>query len=252
MNLAVNARDAMPHGGVLTIETANVGPSSSTDAQAPLGRVALTVRDTGLGMSADVQTRIFEPFFTTKEVGKGTGLGLSTVYGIVEQLGGNVTFQSELGAGTSFSVSFPRIDLRTADPDPMGHGPRVATGGAETVLLVEDEAAVRALARRALEEHGYRVLVAGNGREALSVLALHEGPVHALVTDVVMPEMGGRELVERLCPARPEMRVLFVSGHADDASVRSGIDTYGAAYLQKPFALDALVATVRALLRSGR
>jgi CheY-like chemotaxis protein len=238
MNLAVNARDAMPGGGVLTIEAANAEPA----------HVLLRVRDTGHGMSAEVQSRIFEPFFTTKEIGKGTGLGLSTVYGIVEQLGGRVTFRSEPGKGTTFSLSFPQADLRAAG-HPPAHPSATPVGGVETVLLVEDEPAVRSLVRRALEEHGYHVLTAANGREALEVHGRHEGPLHALVTDVVMPEMGGREVVEHLCPLRPEMRVLFISGHSDDSSVRSGIDKYGAAYLPKPFALETLVASVQALLR---
>ncbi|MEX2174177.1 MAG: PAS domain S-box protein [Pirellulaceae bacterium] len=250
INLAVNARDAMPAGGRMTIRTTRcelLRRSGEPGEEIPPGRyVRLSVTDTGSGMSPEVQARIFEPFFTTKELGKGTGLGLATVYGIVKQSGGRVTVASELGVGTTFHVLLPAVE-----PAPLAalHGetppPR---GGLETVLLVEDEPAVRKLAKGALVRRGYRVLEAGHGREALAVAEAHDGPIDMLITDVVMPEMSGRQLVDHLVPLRPGIKVLLVSGYTEDAVVRHGIADRANHFLPKPFTLAALAAKVREVL----
>jgi len=251
MNLAVNARDAMPNGGRLDIETANaeigVNAPARIHAEATSGRyVLMTVRDTGHGMDEAVRQRIFEPFFTTKEVGKGTGLGLSTVYGIVRQNGGWIDVWSEVGVGTSFKVYFPRIDacvlperIRTGSP----------TGeGAETILVVEDQEAVRAFTAAALRQRGYQVLEASNGTEAIAVAGGYPGRIHLLVTDVVMPGMNGKELSGRLRDSLPGLPVLFVSGYTADAIAHRGVLDRGVALLYKPFSPDELAAKVRSAL----
>jgi PAS domain S-box-containing protein len=250
MNLAVNARDAMPNGGRLTIET---GVTEFDQEYARLhppaapGRYAmLAVTDSGAGMDAETQSHIFEPFFTTKEKGKGTGLGLSTVYGIVKQSGGYVWVYSEPGRGTTFKVYLPLADgvetVRQPEPLPVGD-----SQGMETVLLVEDEEGVRRVARDFLEIRGYTVLEAANGEDALQIAHAHPGPVHLLLTDVVMPGMNGRELWQRLS-WRPEMKVLYMSGYPENAIIRDGTLEEGAMYLQKPFTLNTLTQKVREVM----
>ena len=250
MNLAVNARDAMPEGGKLTIETSNVDLDEyytrEHAAVKPGSYVMIAVTDTGIGMTEKIKTRIFEPFFTTKEVGKGTGLGLSTVYGIIKQSGGYVWVYSEVGIGSSFKVYLPRVDAPAEISPPVSLHP--SHRGTETVLLVEDEDGVRALVRQVLHKHGYNVLEARNGGEALLMCERHQGSIDMLLTDVVLEQMGGRELAERLLKIRPEMKVLYVSGYADDAIVHHGVLKAGTAFLQKPFTTDALARKVRFVL----
>jgi two-component system cell cycle sensor histidine kinase/response regulator CckA len=236
INLAVNARDAMPGGGRLAIDACNV-----EDAPARPGRyVMLALSDTGIGMDDETKARIFEPFFTTKESGKGTGLGLATVYGIVERAGGFISVESAPGRGTSFKVYLPRVDEPIASvvtPAATAEPRR----GTETVLVVEDAASVRVVTRQVLERYGYVVLEAPNGDTALRLAAKHHGPIQLLVTDVIMPGLSGRQLAGQLAPLRPEMKVLYVSGYADE--VESGV-----AYLQKPFAPETLARRVRDVL----
>jgi len=250
MNLVVNAKDAMPNGGKLMIHTQDiVVDENHRRGQTfirPGNYVMLSVSDTGMGMEKETQSRIFEPFFTTKEKGKGTGLGLSTVYGIVKQSGGYVMVQSEKGHGTTFNIYLPRVEA-AADMNaaPM---PRVALGGSETVLLVEDEESVRQLVRETLTAKGYRVVEAENGETGLASAAKHEGKIDIVITDVVMPGMGGRELVRRLAEMRPETKVLYLSGYTEDAVVSEGTIESGTAFLQKPFTLQNLSRKVREVL----
>ncbi len=253
MNLAVNARDAMPQGGSLTIETAEVVLDERYAAEHPgvtAGpHVMLSVSDTGCGMDAATKARIFEPFFTTKGPGKGTGLGLSTVFGIVEQSGASIWVYSEVGVGTTFKIYFPPAagtaewtsNVR-ADPD------RGTPRGTETILLVEDDVPLRAFEVDVLRRLGYRVIEAQSGGDALLLADRHPGPIALLVTDVVMPLMSGRELAERLAPRRPEMRVLYMSGYTDDAVIRHGVLESNAAFLQKPIVGETLARAVRNVL----
>jgi PAS domain S-box-containing protein len=251
LNLAVNARDAMPRGGKLTIETANVDLSAEYVRLRPTARpgryVMLAVSDTGHGMDAQTQAQIFEPFFTTKERGKGTGLGLATVYGVVKQSGGFIWVYSEPGMGATFKVYLPLVDepLEGAHVEVLKDAARP---GSETILLAEDEEAVRDLARVFLTKVGYVVLEARNGAEALKIAADHPGPIHLLLTDVIMPKMGGPELADRLAPTRPGIKVLYMSGYAEYAAVEHEIIHSGSAALQKPFALEALARKVREVL----
>lgn len=255
MNLAVNARDAMPHGGKLTIETQNVeleGGPAVGDTLVPEGRyVLLAVTDTGIGMDEATQAHIFAPFFTTKEETRGTGLGLATVYGIVKQSGGFVWVYSEPGKGATFKIYLPRVD----DPVQPASAAAEPTGpltGIETVLLVEDEDRVRAVVRQLLERHGYTVLEAADAEAGLALAAGRPGPIHLLVTDVVLRGMSGRDLATRLAAGRPEIRVLYMSGYAADAVVRHGTLEPGLAYIQKPFTPDGLARKVRAVLDANQ
>ena len=251
MNLAINARDAMPQGGKLTVETKNVhldeDYAKNHVAVTPGPYVMLAVSDTGAGMSEQTQKQIFEPFFTTKEAGKGTGLGLSTVYGIVKQSGGSIWVYSEVGRGTTFKIYLPRVD-EGAEEYKRGAGTEETLQGAETILLAEDEEMVRKLARQVLEMYGYRVLEAANGGAALLICERHNEPIHLLITDVIMPEMSGRELADRLAQLRPAMKVLYMSGYTDDAIVHQGVLDEEANFIQKPFPTDALARKVREVL----
>ena len=251
MNLAVNARDAMPGGGRLTIETHNADLDQGyarQHAEVPPGRyVMLAVSDTGQGMPPEVRARAFEPFFTTKEAGKGTGLGLATVHGIVKQSGGHVFVYSEKGHGTTFKVYFPRVDAAQAPAETAPVEP-APPRGSETILLVEDEGTLRELIRECLESSGYTVLEAGHGAEALKLCERHPGPIHLLMTDVVMPGISGRELAAQVGAARPAIRTIYMSGYTDDAVVLHGVLSEGMAFLQKPFTEEALARKVREVL----
>jgi PAS domain S-box-containing protein len=254
LNLCVNARDAMPQGGKLTIETANVSLSEEYSRQYVSVRsgphVMLAVSDNGCGMDQETQKLIFDPFFTTKGVGKGTGLGLSTVYGIVKQSEGSIWVYSEEGKGTTFKVYLPRFDEVVEQPVEEIAGDVKPSGEGEIVLLVEDEQMVRKMSREVLEMNGYKVLEASHGGEAVVVCEKHEGRIDIMVTDVVMPQMSGRELAEWLATSRPETKVLFVSGYTDDAIVRHGVLDENVNFLQKPFSPDALAAKVRDVLNT--
>ncbi len=255
MNLAINARDAMPQGGQLTVETANVELDEDyvrrNVGSRPGPHVMLAVSDSGVGIPREMQKHIFEPFFTTKEQGKGTGLGLATVYGIVKQSGGYIEVDSQPGRGTTFRIYLPRVDSATAVAE-RGARAVAPSGGTETILLVEDEDGVRELARDILRASGYTVLEARNGAEGLLLGERHQGPLHLLLTDVVMPRMSGRELAERMTALRPELGVLYMSGYTDDAVIRHGVLGADTAFLQKPFTPAALIQRVRETLDLGR
>jgi two-component system cell cycle sensor histidine kinase/response regulator CckA len=250
LNLAVNARDAMPTGSTLTIETAQVELdehyAKAHLAATPGPHVVLTVSDTGTGMNPEVQARLFEPFFTTKGVGKGTGLGLATVHGIIMRTGGSVNVYSELGKGTSFKVYFPMADAAAvvvAAPTPAAW-PHV---GAETVLVVEDAEGLRVLARRLLERQGYTVLVAANAEEALQLFERNPS-IDVLLTDVVMPGASGPELTSQLVEQRPALKVVYMSGYTENAIVHHGVLNPGVAFLHKPFTADTLGRKIREAL----
>jgi PAS domain S-box-containing protein len=262
LNLAVNARDAMPQGGRLTIGTRHVElheTLAGSHAQIPPGEYAvLTVNDTGVGMRSEIQAHIFEPFFTTKKPGKGTGLGLAIVYGVIKQTGGWITVNSELGKGTTFDIYFPQAPEEEAksasksisrdEPgSKRGVSAASAARGTETILLVEDQDEIRDLVREFLQKNGYTVLHAADGTEALEMANEYKDPIHLLLTDVVMPNLGGRELAHRLIQPRPQMKVLFMSGYPDHATWSSDLVDDTAAVLQKPFPLNRLVRKIRTL-----
>ncbi len=251
LNIAVNARDAMPHGGKLTIETRNVTIDEERVRVDPSLRqgayVKLFMSDTGVGMDPETQSHIFEPFFTTKEQGKGTGLGLSLVYGIVRQSGGSISASSEPGHGTTFRIYLPRIEERAAEV-PVKRAEPESARGSETVLVAEDEEMVRKLTCQVLRGYGYQVIEAANAGEALLACEKYEGRIHLLIADVVMPRMGGRELADRLRRLRPEILVLYMSGYTDDAVVRRGFLDPGMSFIPKPFTPRVLAEKVRAIL----
>jgi signal transduction histidine kinase/DNA-binding response OmpR family regulator len=253
MNLAVNARDAMPQGGKLIIKTANVEMDpeiADKYASVQAGpHVLLTVSDTGSGMDEGTQQRIFDPFFTTKEIGKGTGLGLSTVYGIVKQSGGFISVQSKVGNGTTFNIYLPRVEEDMVEAKLSAPRSELQRG-VETVLLVEDEEMVRQLLHDILEGDGYKVLVAANGQQGILMSKRHEGPIHLIITDVVMPGMSGPQLVERLTESCAGAKVLYMSGYTDKAIVYHGVLEPGLNFLQKPFTPDTVLSKVREVLDS--
>jgi len=254
MNLAVNARDAMPQGGKLTIETANVELDDTyfrnrCVESAPGHYVVLTVSDTGSGMDKETREHIFEPFFTTKEVDKGTGLGLSTVYGIAKQNNGFIWVYSEPGQGTTFKVYLPEVK-KDADMEKKEQFPMDDLGGSETVFIVEDDDVLRKFVQEVLQSYGYRLLVAENGEDALRVCKEHDGQIDLMITDVVMPKMGGREAAERLQPLYPRMKVIYMSGYTDDAIVHHGVLEPGLNFLEKPFTPEGLARKVRETLES--
>jgi CheY-like chemotaxis protein len=251
MNLAINARDAMPMGGKLTVETANVEldddyASHHPDVK-PGSYVMLAVTDTGAGMSPETMRQIFEPFFTTKDEGMGTGLGLATVFGIVKQSGGDISVDSEPGRGTTFKVYLPRAQAEVDRIEPAAVSTEPSRGS-ETILLVEDEELVRNLVRKMLDQRGYTVLEARGVGHALELAHDHNGAIDLLLTDVVMPELSGRELAERLAVERPEMKVLYTSGYAGDAITHHGVLEPGIAFLAKPLTATSLAQKVREVL----
>jgi CheY-like chemotaxis protein len=253
MNLIVNARDAMPGGGKLTVETANASLSAdyALSHGAPAGPyVMLAVTDTGCGMDLGLQEHVFEPFFTTKAPGKGTGLGLATVYGIVKQSDGHIWLYSEPGKGTCFKIYLPRVDEFVPDPVSAAGGVPIVPKGTETLLLVEDEYQVRQIVKAILEQQGYDVLEAATGEEALKVAALHGSRLHLLMTDLVMPQMSGRELAEQLNSTLPNLKVLYMSGYTDDAIVRHGLLDQSLSFIQKPFDAATAARKVREVLDS--
>jgi two-component system, cell cycle sensor histidine kinase and response regulator CckA len=250
MNLAVNARDAMPQGGTLTVETSTVPHDAGyvrRHPDTPEGPfVELRVTDIGTGIAADVLPHIFEPFFTTKASGRGTGLGLSVVHGIVTQNGGTIDVESHVGVGTTFRIAFPAVFEGTS-PGERGH-PAGASRGGERILLVEDDESVRRVAARALRKANYDVLLANDGIEALQLIADDTLGISAIITDVVMPRMGGSDLAEGVRAIRPEARILFTSGYTSDALSRNGFVESGVSFLQKPYAVEELLVATRRLL----
>jgi signal transduction histidine kinase len=255
MNLAVNARDAMPKGGKLTVTTANVTLDKNRLANLPGlsagDYVMIAVADTGAGMSSEVKAHLFEPFFTTKPTGKGTGLGLATCFGIVKQNAGGIYVQSELDKGTTFKVYFPQVQS-APEPAPVRAAPTGAVGGNETVLVVEDEPVVRDLAACILRAEGYTVVEAGNGEEGLRVARQHDGKIDLVLTDVVMPVMSGKQMADALRASHPDTKVLFTSGYTEDALGHHGVLGPGIVFLQKPYLTTTLARKVREVLDEDR
>ena len=257
INMVVNARDAMPQGGKLTIETANADLDKNYFREHGIEEeksghyVMLAVSDTGSGMDKETQEHIFEPFFTTKEVGKGTGLGLSTIYGIVKQNNGFIWVYSEPGQGSAFKVYLPKV-RGDAELDEKEQTPVDDLSGSGTVLIVEDDDGLRKLAQAVLQQHGYRVLDAENGEDALRVSKEHEGPIHLLLTDVIMPKMGGKKLAERLQPLYPRMKVIYMSGYTDNTIIRHGVLAPKLNFIQKPFTPEGLARKVRKAIESEK
>jgi len=251
LNLVINARDAMPDGGMLALETANVDLDQNYANEhagvRPGSYVMLAVSDTGIGMDADVQAHIFEPFFTTKEAGKGSGMGLATVYGIVEQSGGHIWVYSESGRGSTFKLYLPRVE-ESVEPAARKHAAAPTIRGTETILVAEDDRQVRDLAVAILKACGYLVLVLESGFDAERVCQQHQGGIDLLLTDVVMREMSGPDLAERLKKLRPQTKILFMSGYTDAAIVHHGILDPGIAFLPKPFTPSLLAGKVRQVL----
>jgi CheY-like chemotaxis protein len=254
LNLALNARDAMPQGGVLQITAENVDLEDRLDGFStefiPGPSVLLTVSDTGCGMTPDQKSHLFEPFFTTKETGKGTGLGLSIVYGVVKQSGGEIVCSSELGSGSTFQIYLPRIDAPPDSPTPPPRAPDQTENG-ETILLVEDGEIVRAMLTEVLQAQGYAVLQAVDGAEAARIAAAHSGRIDLLITDLIMPKLGGRNLADLLLVSCPKLRVLFISGYTDDEVIRGGRTSAASDFLQKPFRPEVLLSKVRQMLDSN-
>lgn len=253
VNLAVNARDAMPKGGRLSLKTANIVLDEADTVHRPEVQsgeyVMLSISDTGVGIDDKIKAHLFEPFFTTKDSGQGTGLGLSTVYGIVKQNRGDIQFASQVGQGTTFTIYLPRATKKeTPSQVHLQNAPGSTLRGSETILVVEDEASVRELAVHILKTHGYQVLAAQNGPEALQISSEYDNPIHLLLTDVVMPEMNGKELVERLQRQQPQLQVLYMSGYSDDVIAHHDVFEKGVVFLSKPFTLEALTQKVRDVL----
>jgi signal transduction histidine kinase len=253
MNLVVNARDAMPDGGKLTIETVNVDYDEEYIRSHPVAKagpyVMMAISDNGLGMDEKTRTHLFEPFFTTKEKGKGTGLGLSTVYGIVKQSEGFIWVYSEPGHGATFKIYFPRVEGKASNPEENIDSDEMVQG-VETILITEDEDAVRSLVARVLRERGYVVLEASTGQDALAAVSNFPGEIHLAIADVIMPGMNGRDLVAKIQFMRPSIKALYVSGYTDSAIVHHGVLDSGIAFLQKPFSIRNLVRKVREILDS--
>lgn len=249
INLVVNAKDAMPDGGKITIETDNVQSAPTTFPAGQTNQfVMITITDSGIGMTPEVKERIFEPFFTTKEVGKGTGLGLSTVYGIVKQSNGFIEVESDPSQGTVFKIYLPRMDKPVAVKNPVASHHQFPEGDA-TILIVEDEEPVRGLAVEVLAKCGYKILQAGNAERALQIASNCSTDIHLLLTDVVMPGMGGRALSEELRRLRPHIKTIYMSGYTDDAIVKEGLLHGGMNFLQKPFSPLLLAQTVSRVLQ---
>jgi CheY-like chemotaxis protein len=251
INLTVNARDAMPKGGIVTIETSNAAIGNNFEAEPTLpppgSYVLFTIRDNGVGMDKEILENVFEPFFTTKGIGEGTGLGLATVYGIVNQSNGHIFVESVVNEGTVFRIYLPRVD-EIAPHDSTEESPGMIKKGTETILIVEDEAMVRALTRQVLEECGYTIFEAGNGVEALAKFEKRNGEIDMVLTDVIMPLMGGRELGNRLSKIRPELPILFTSGYADDEGFGEYVSEKHANFIAKPFTFEQLARKVRDFL----
>ncbi|HET7208999.1 MAG TPA: ATP-binding protein, partial [Terriglobales bacterium] len=251
LNLAVNARDAMPKGGRLSIEARNIDLDESYKQEhhqvVPGQYVVIAVEDSGCGMDRKTQARIFDPFFTTKELGKGTGLGLATVYGIVKQSGGYIWVYSEIGRGTSFKIYLPRVEPSGQTPAPK-ESDKSSVHGSETILLAEDSDSLREMARDYLESIGYNIIEAASGKEALERARDFAGPIHLLLTDVVMAEMGGPELAEQLLALRPGVKVIFASGYTNDAIARNGVLDTAVVFIQKPYRPKALAQKIREVL----